>query len=398
EAYRKVLVADPAVEDVTGTSGGTRGLTNARFSVRLKPLKERGESAAAVAARLRAKAPLIPGGLMVVFVDQDIRLSGRGGEGEYLFVMHSDSLTDLRKWTKPIGAVMEKLPELTNVNVPGGEEAQQVVLDIDREAARRLGVRMATVTAALNNSFSQRQVATLYDELNQYRVVMEVDPRLGREPAALEQVQVFSTSGKRVPLSAFATWHYGLTQDRVFHDSQFAALSIEYGVAPGFTSQQAQAAIDRAIADLPLPTRIYSSQGPGQHNSLQATLSKQPLLILGVLVTVYLVLGILYESTLHPLTILSTLPSAGLGALLALKLSGTEFSLIALLGLFLLIGVVMKNAILMIDFALATERAHNSSPRDAIYEAAQLRLRPILMTNIAALLGALPLVLATGED
>lgn len=240
-------------------------------------------------------------------------------------------------------------------------------------------------------------MATLYDDLNQYQVVMKLDPRQGSEPGSLEQARVITASGERVPLAAFATWRYGLTRDRIFHDSQFAAMGIDYGLAPGVTLQQARAAIDRAVSQLMLPASIFTGEPTPDGNGLAETLRRQPWLILGVLVAVYLVLGVLYESLVHPLTILSTLPPAGLGALLALRLSGTEFSLIALLGLFLLIGVVMKNAILLIDFALAAERRQGLAPRDAIRQAAHLRLRPILMTNLAALLGAVPLVLGFGE-
>jgi len=397
EAYRQLLLADPAVADVTGTSGGRGGISNSWFRVRLKPLAERKEPASAVAARLRRNAPKIPGGILIVNVEQDIRLTSRGGDGEYMFALRSDSLEALYAWTKPVGDALRALPELVDVYVPGGEDAQQVVLQVDREAARRLGVDMQTVSALLDNSFSQRQVATLYDALNQYRVVMELDPRQGSEPTALEHAQVVTAGGARVPLSAFASWRYGLTRDRVFHDSQFAAVGIEYGLAPGVSLQQAQQAIDRTVAGLMLPASIYTGERTEDATSLKETLRRQPWLILGVLVAVYLVLGILYESTLHPLTILSTLPPAGLGALLALRLSGTEFSLIALLGLFLLIGVVMKNAILMIDFALAAERRDGLPPREAIRRAARQRLRPILMTNLAALLGAVPLVLGLGE-
>jgi len=397
EAYRRLLVADPAVADVTGVSGGRTGTSNSWFRIRLKPLAERGEPASAVVARLRAGAPQIAGGVLFVNVDQDIRLSSGGGDNEYLFVMRSDSLQDLRGWTKPVGEALRALPELTDVDFGAGEDAQQVVLNVDREAARRLGVRMDTVTTALNNAFSQRQVATLYDPLNQYRVVMEADPRGNSEPSALEQVQLLNDAGERVPLSAIATWRYGLTRDRVQHDAQFASTGISYALAPGVSLQQAQQAIDRAVNGLLLPTSISTGERAGDPNSLQATLKRQPWLILAVLVTVYLVLGMLYESTLHPLTILSTLPSAGVGALLALRISDTEFSLIALLGLFLLIGVVMKNAILMIDFALAAQRTRGLAPQEAIHEAALRRLRPILMTNLAALLGAVPLVLGLGE-
>jgi len=397
EAYRRLLVADPAVADVTGVSGGRTGTSNSWFRIRLKPLAERGEPASAVVARLRAKAPKIAGGVLFVSVDQDIRLSSGGGDGEYLFVMRSDSLQDLRRWTRPVGEALRALPELADVDFGAGEDAQQVTLQVDREAARRLGVDMNTVTTALNNAFSQRQVATLYDPLNQYRVVMEADPRGHSEPSALETVDILNAAGQRVPLSAIATWSYGLTRDRVQHDAQFASAGISYGLAPGVSLQQAQQAIERAVNGLVMPTSIATGERASDPNSLQATLKRQPWLILAVLVTVYLVLGMLYESLLHPLTILSTLPSAGVGALLALRVSDTEFSLIALLGLFLLLGVVMKNAILMIDFALAAQRERALSPREAIHDAALRRLRPILMTNLAALLGAVPLVLGLGE-
>lgn len=397
DAYRRILMADPAVADVAGSSGGRHGISNSWFRVRLKPLAERGESAQAVVARLRATAPPMPGGVLYMSVDQDIRLSSGGGEGEYLFVMRSDSLADLRAFTKPVGEALRALPELRDVDFGAGEDAQQVVLDVDREAARRLGVRMDTVTTALNNAYSQRQVATLYDPLNQYRVVMEADPRGNSEPTSLEKLDLQNDAGQRVPLSAIATWSYGLTRDRVQHDAQFASAGISYALAPGVSLQQAQQAIDRAVGGLLLPTSISTGERSGDPSSLRATLKRQPWLLLAVLVTVYLVLGMLYESLLHPITILSTLPSAGVGALLALRISDTEFSLIALLGLFLLIGVVMKNAILMIDFALAAQRTRGLAPQEAIHEAALRRLRPILMTNLAALLGAVPLALGLGE-
>jgi multidrug efflux pump len=270
------------------------------------------------------------------------------------------------------------------------------MLHVDREAARRLGVDMQMVTQVLNSSFSQRQIATLYDRLNQYRVVMELEPKYTEDPSVLDQVEVIGANGTRVPLSAFTRYDYSMIEDRVRHRAQFAAENIGFSLADGVSLDQALAAIDQALASIMLPRQVQV-QLSGTARTFQRTLQGQPLLILGVLVAVYLVLGILYESLVHPLTILSTLPSAGLGALLALRLTGTEFTLIALLGLFLLIGIVMKNAILMIDFAIATERRNALPPKEAIFEAALLRLRPILMTNFAALLGALPLVLATGE-
>ncbi|MDE3130213.1 MAG: efflux RND transporter permease subunit, partial [Acidobacteriota bacterium] len=329
-------------------------------------------------------------------ITQDIQMPRTSDAGSYDFTLLADDLTLLRQWAPKVAVALQNLPELTDVDGPSDPGAKQVMLTIDREKARRLGVDMQMVTQVLNSSFSQRQISTIYDNLNQYRVVMELEPRYTQDPAVLDEVQVIGTGGVRVPLSAFTHYKYSLINDRVRHTGQFASANVGFALAKGVSLDQGLAAIDRAMARIMLPTGIQGGLA-GSARSFQQSLQRQPLLLLGVLVAVYLVLGILYESTVHPLTILSTLPSAGLGALLALRLTGTEFTLIALLGLFLLIGIVMKNAILMIDFALELERRQQCSPRDAIYQAAQLRLRPILMTNIAALLGALPLVLATGE-
>jgi multidrug efflux pump len=248
----------------------------------------------------------------------------------------------------------------------------------------------------LSNSFSQRQVATLYDAMNQYRVVLELDPRYTEDPEVLEQVQVVAADGTRVPLTAFATYENGLVNDRVFHDGLFAAVGVGFSLAEGVSLEQGLAAIDATMAKLMVPSSIQTRLG-GDARNFQQSVQDQPWLILAVLIAIYLVLGILYESPLHPLTILSTLPSAGVGALLALRLANIEFTLIALLGLFLLVGIVMKNAILMIDFALSLERREGLTPEQAIHRAAMLRLRPIVMTNLAGLLGALPLVLGMGE-
>jgi multidrug efflux pump len=396
EEFRKLVLSDPAVEDVIGMSGGGHGISNGWFNVKLKPRSERGVSASEVVNRLRRQMPPVAGGNLWLSVAQDIQMPRTGDSGSYDFTLLADDLSLLRKWAPKVAVAMQGLPELTDVDGPTDEGAKQVMLTVDREAARRLGVDMQMVTQVLNSSFSQRQVATIYEKLNQYRVVMELEPLYTEDPSVLEQVQVIGSGGQRVPLSAFTKYEYSLINDRVGHRGQFAAENVGFSLAEGVSLEQALAAIDRAMAEIMLPTEVQGTLA-GTAQSFQQSLQQQPLLILGVLVAVYLVLGILYESTIHPLTILSTLPSAGLGALLALQLTGTEFTLIALLGLFLLIGIVMKNAILMIDFALETERKNGSSPRDAIYEAAQLRLRPILMTNIAALLGALPLVLASGE-
>jgi multidrug efflux pump len=248
----------------------------------------------------------------------------------------------------------------------------------------------------LNNSFSQRQVATLYDNRNQYRVVMELDPKYTREPTVLDDVQVIGRDGQRVPLSAISTYSYSITPDRLMHRGPFVSMRVGFEFAPKVTQEQGEAAVDRALAQAMLPREIQARMD-GSGNFGNASQINRPLLIAGALLIVYILLGVLYESYLHPLTILSTVPSAGLGALLALLVLKVEFSLIAMLGLFLLIGLVMKNAILIVDFALAAERRDGLTPIAAIHRAAMLRLRPILMTNIAAVLGALPLMLAFGE-
>ncbi len=396
DVYRKLIMADPAVQDLIGSSGGTSGLNNARMMIRLKPLAERGVSATEVVNRLRLVAPPVAGGMLWMGVSQDMDAPRTSDAGSYDLTLLSSELSHLRKWLPKVAAALQELPELTDVENYSESGTQQISLHIDREAARRLGVDMQMVSQVLNSSFSQRQVATLYDRLNQYRVIMELEPQFTSDPAVLDQVQVIGADGAKVPLSAFTRYDYSIVDDRVRHRNQFAAENVGFALAKDVSLEEGLAAIDRALAGIMLPTDIQTRLS-GSAQSFQKTLQNQPFLILGVLVAVYLVLGILYESLVHPLTILSTLPSAGLGALLALRLTNTEFSLIALLGLFLLIGIVMKNAILMIDFAIATERSRSIAPREAIYEAALLRLRPILMTNLAALLGALPLVLASGE-
>jgi multidrug efflux pump len=389
-------MADPAVRDVIGSAGGSSGLQNARMMVRLKPLKERKIGAQDVVNRLRAGAPVVAGGQLHTYVAQDIDAPRMSDSGSYDLALMSGDLGLLRKWMPKISEAMRELPELVDVDTPSDGGTSQVTLHIDREAARRLGVDMQMISQVLNSSFSQRQIATLYDRMNQYRVIMELEPQYTADPAVLDQVQVIGANGARVPLSAFTRHDYSLVDDRVRHRSQFASENIGFSLAEGVTLEEGMAAIDQALGRIMLPTEILPRLS-GSAQTFRKTLQSQPLLLLGVLVAVYLVLGVLYESLVHPLTILSTLPSAGLGALLALRLTGTEFTLIALLGLFLLIGIVMKNAILMIDFAIATERRNGLAPKEAIFEAAVLRLRPILMTNCAALLGAVPLVLASGE-
>ena len=396
DQFRRAVLADPAVESVGGYIGGGRGINNAWTFIRLKPLAERKVSAQVVVERLRTTLPKVPGARLWMFVDQDIRFGGRGqGGGGYEYTLLADDTRLLRTWAERVSKALAQLPELTGFD----DElvtSQQVALNVDRAEARRLGVEMNTVTQTLNNAFGQRQVSTIYNALNQYRVVMEVEPEQAQGPEALDRLYVISSSGDRVPLSAFSRYEHAAAPDRVSHWGQFASTSISFDLKPGVSLSQAQASIDRAVERLAMPVAV---QGRllGNARLFQTMQGNQPLAILGTLLIVYIVLGVLYESYMHPLTILSTLPSAGVGALLALQLLETDFSLIAMLGLFLLVGVVMKNAILMIDVALQLERENGLTPQAAIREACLLRLRPILMTTLAALLGALPLVFGAGE-
>ncbi|CAM4226817.1 efflux RND transporter permease subunit [Kerstersia similis] len=396
EQYRHLLVNDPAIADVIGTSGGGTGVSNGRLLIRLKPLGERTETANEVVNRLRTQQPVIPSGMLFLAVDQDINLPrSMGSSGDYELTLLSGDLDLLRTWAPRVREALMDTPELVDISPSNSDRTQQINLEIDREAARQLGVDMEAIAATLSNAFSQRQVATLYSPLNQYRIVMELDPRYTGRPETLDQLHVLARDGRRVPLSAFARYDYSMVRDRVNHDGAFAAENISFSLADGVSLDTAMAAIDRTLGEIMLPNEVQARLG-GNAGMFQSSMDTQPLLLLGVLIAVYLVLGILYESALHPLTILSTLPSAGLGAFLALRATQTEFTLIALLGLFLLIGMVMKNAILMVDFALVAQR-RGVAAAPAIYAAACQRLRPILMTNMAGLLGALPLAMGSGD-
>ncbi|MEZ2875779.1 acriflavine resistance protein B [Pseudomonas lundensis] len=398
EIFRKAVLADPAVESVAGFIGGNGGTNNALMIVRLKPISERKISAQKVIERLRATLPKVPGGRLMLMADQDLQFGGGREQtsSQYSYILQSGDLSELRTWYPKVVEALKALPELTAIDAREGRGAQQVTLVVDRDQAKRLGVDMNMVTAVLNNAYSQRQISTIYDSLNQYRVVMEVNPQYARDPETLNQVQVITADGQRIPLSTIAHYENSLQDDRVEHEGQFASETIAFDLANGVSLEQGTAAIERAIAKLGLPEDVIAKMA-GTGDAFAATQKSQPFMILGALVAVYLVLGILYESYIHPLTILSTLPSAGVGALLSIYLTGGEFSLISLLGLFLLIGVVKKNAILMIDLALQLERHAGMSPQESIRSACLQRLRPILMTTLAALLGALPLMLSHAE-
>lgn len=398
EIFRRAVLKDPAVESVAGFIGGSGGINNAFMIVRLKPIAERKLSAQKVIERLRENLPKVPGGRLMLMADQDLQFGGGREQrsSQYEYVLQSGELADLRTWGPQVTAALKALPELTAIDANEGEGAQQVTLVVDRDTAKRLGIDMAMVTSVLNNAYSQRQISTIYDSLNQYKVVMEVNPKYAQDPETLKQVQLITADGLRVPLSSFARYERSLEEDRVNHEGQFASESIAFDLAPGVSLENATIAIEKAVAAIGLPSSVIARLG-GSADAFASTQQNQPWMILAALGLVYLVLGILYESYIHPLTILSTLPSAGVGALLAILAIGGEFSLISLLGLFLLIGVVKKNAIMMIDLALQLERHDGLSPDESIRRACLLRLRPILMTTLAAILGAVPLLIGGTE-
>ncbi|MBD9586162.1 efflux RND transporter permease subunit [Pseudomonas sp. PDM03] len=398
EIFRRAVLKDEAVESVAGFIGGTNGTNNAFMLVRLKPIKERALSAQKVIERLRKEMPKVPGAQLMLMADQDLQFGGGREQtsSQYSYILQSADLGELRQWYPKVVTALKALPELTAIDAREGRGAQQVTLIVDRDQAKRLGVDMDMVTAVLNNAYSQRQISTIYDSLNQYQVVMEVNPKYAQDPITLKQVQVITADGARIPLSTIAHYENSLEDDRVSHEGQFASESISFDMAEGVTVEQGTAAIERAIAKLGMPEDVIVKMA-GTADAFAATQKSQPWMILGALVAVYLVLGVLYESYIHPLTILSTLPSAGVGALLSIYALGGEFSLISLLGLFLLIGVVKKNAILMIDLALQLERQKGLEPLESIRSACLQRLRPILMTTLAAILGALPLLLSRAE-
>ncbi|MGZ5042200.1 MAG: efflux RND transporter permease subunit, partial [Usitatibacter sp.] len=390
-----IVMADRAVESVTAfTGGGQRN--SAQMFIALKPLKERKESLDQILARLRPALSKEPGANLFLNPIQDLRGGGRQTEAAQQFTLRADDLGELRTWAPRVEAALRDVPELTDVSSDQQDRGLQMTLVIDRPTASRLGITPRAIDTALNLAFGQAQVSTIYQDRNQYKVVMEAAPAYTQGPQTLDQIFVLSPSRGQVPLSAFSRYEPTLAPLSVNHQGQFAAATISFNLPEGVAMSEAAAAIRDAMARIGVPTTIYASF-EGTTKLFQQGLDNQPYLIVAALLTVYIVLGILYESVVHPITILSTLPSAGVGALLALKLFNTEFSLIALIGVILLIGIVKKNAILMIDFALETERKGHRGPKEAIYEAALLRFRPIMMTTMAAMLGAIPLALGTGD-
>lgn len=393
--FMKIIREDPAVDNVTGFTGGSRTNSGSMF-IALKPLSERNESAQQIIARLRVKLAKEPGASLFLMPVQDIRVGGREANASYQYTLLSDSLSDLRAWEPKIRAAFSKLPELADVSSDQQDKGAEMALTYDRQSMARLGIDVSDANALLNNAFGQRQISTIYQPLNQYKVVMEVDPRYTQDISALDQMFVVNSDGKPIPLSWFARWQPANAPLSVNHQGLSAASTIAFNLPEGVSLSQASEAIERTMTMLGVPSSVRGSFA-GTAQVFKETQNSQLWLIIAAIATVYIVLGILYESYVHPLTILSTLPSAGVGALLALELFGAPFSLIALIGIMLLIGIVKKNAIMMVDFALEAQRSGNLSAREAIFQASLLRFRPILMTTLAALLGALPLVLTSGD-
>jgi len=392
----QIVRADPAVDTVTAVTGGGFGARNSGFMfIALQPLSQR-PPVGAVIARLRPQLARVPGANLFLVPVQDVRIGGRQGTGTYQYTLQSDDLEALRLWTSRLQTALQSVPQLADVTSDQETRGLQATLVIDRVTAARLGVTPDLIDTTLGNAFGQAIVSTIYTEKNQYRVVMEVDPRFAQGPEALKEVYLVTPRGERVPLAAVARYEYTNTPLSVNHQGQFAASTISFNLPEGVALSGAAAAINETMARIGVPVSIQGSF-QGTARSFQTTLARQPWLILAAILAMYIVLGVLYESVVHPLTILSTLPSAGVGALLALLAFHAEFTVIALIGVFLLIGLVKKNAIMMVDFALEAERAGDKPPEQAIFEACLLRFRPIMMTTMAAILGALPLVLRHGD-
>ncbi len=398
KALAKVILQDPAVQSLStfiGVDGTNTTLNSGRVLINLKPLEERKVSANDVILRLQPELAKLSGITLFMQPVQDLTVEDRVSRTQYQYSMEDPNADELNYWTPRLVDVLRKLPELRDVNSDQQDQGQQVHLTIDRSTASRLGITPQLIDDTLYDAYGQRQVSTIFTQLNQYRVVLEVKPDFQQHSDKLKAIYIRGQSGGQVPLSAIT--HSTLTTGPlvISHQGQFPAATLSFNLAPGVSLGEAVKAIEEATGQLGLPDSIRGSfQGTAQ--AFQAALVNEPILILAALVTVYIVLGVLYESYIHPITILSTLPSAGVGAILALLLFRTDFSVISLIGIILLIGIVKKNAIMMVDFALDAERREGKSPVDAIYQACLLRFRPIMMTTMAALLGALPLALGTG--
>jgi multidrug efflux pump len=391
--YTDIVMSDPAVKATAANTGGGAENTG-RMQIELKPIAQRKVTVDQVIARLRRKLAVVPGATLFLRAYQDITVGGRISSSQYQYTLSSENLNDLQQWAPRVEAKMRQMPQLRDIASDQQTRGLQATLVIDRDTASRLGISPATIDNTLYDAFGQRQVSTIYTQLNQYHVVQEVDSAFRESTDAIQGLYVRSSTGAQVPLSAFTHYETKNTALTVNHQGQFPAVTISFNLGEGVALGDAVTDIQSAVLQMGLPSDIHPTfQGNAQ--AFQSSLSSQPWLILAAVVAVYIVLGMLYESYIHPVTILSTLPSAGVGALLALLAFHTELTVIALIGIVLLIGIVKKNAIMMIDFALEAERS-GKTPEESIYQACLLRFRPIMMTTMAALFGGLPLALATG--
>jgi multidrug efflux pump len=396
EQFVQIVMHDPNVNTIVGFAGGNTAKNQGRMFITLKAKgKERTRTADQVIGEMRRKLAKVPGATLFMQSAQDLTIGGRMGNAQYQYTLQGEDLKELSTWAPRLLQKLRTLKELRDVNTDQQERGLDAEVIIDRDTASRLGVSPQDIDSALYDAFGQRQVSTIYRQLNQYHVVMEVDPKYQTDPAALQSVYVHSSNGQLIPLAAMAHFGPANTSLAVNHQGQFPSITISFNLAPNISLGQATQAIDAAKNEIQFPATIHASF-QGTAAAFQDSLKNEPVLILTALLTVYMVLGILYESYIHPITILSTLPSAGVGALLALLLTHNELNVMGLIGIILLIGIVKKNAIMMIDFALDAERREGKSPQDAIFEACMLRFRPIMMTTMAALLGGLPLAIGTG--
>ncbi len=394
----EIVLADPAVAGVgssIGQSSYNASSNRGQFFINLKPPSERNVTSWQVIDRLRPQLQKIPGLNTFFFVPQDVRTGARSSDSAYQYTIWGPDYQELAQWAPQLYDKLRTLPELVDVSTDRERSGLQVNVLANRIAAARLGVRIQDIDTALNNAFGQRQISVLYSPRNQYRVVLEIDPQFQRDPSDLSRVYVPGANGVQVPLAAVTTIRRGLQPLLINHQGQYPSATISFGLPEGASVDEATAAVDKAVAELHIPETLHA-EFQGDARAYRQSIGTQPLLIVAALLAVYIVLGVLYESLAHPLTIISTLPSAGLGALLALQIFRTDLSLIAFIGIILLIGIVKKNGIMMVDFALEGERKHGLPPDQAIFEACRERFRPIMMTTMAAFLGALPLVIGSG--
>ena len=394
----KIILEDPAVENLSsfiGVDGINTTPNSGRFLINLKPHAERSESASAVIARLKPKLAELNNVILYLQPVQDLTMENRVSRTQYQFTLETPDANELNRWTQLLVKRLTKEPEFSDVTSDVQDKGQQVYVNIDRSTASRLGISTAAIDNTLYSAYGQRLVSTIFTQANQYRVVLEVDPTAQNSPETLKELRIPSSNGTQVPLSTISDISERLTPLSINHLDQFPVATLSFNLAPGASLGDAVKTIDRIKEEIELPLSIRTSY-QGAALAFKASLDNTLWLILAAIITVYIVLGVLYESYIHPLTILSTLPSAGVGALLALIISKGDLGIIGIIGIILLIGIVKKNAIMMIDFALEAERKSHLAPTEAIFQACLLRFRPILMTTLAALLGALPLMLGSG--